>query len=115
MIKYSYKWKLEIHKKVKEIFWSEWSEDLYADKFELQNKLDKEILEGERDKSFRFDVPIAYEIKEVEVNNLEIEGIVDDYGSYEDYTVTVGETRILELIIDKFRGQRIKIYIEIIE
>ena len=60
---------------------------------------------------------IDYEVKEVEINNLEIEGIVSDWHIDEDelYIATIDNVDFANLIVNKFKGQKVKIKVEVIE
>lgn len=115
MKKYSYR---QQFKKIKEdgsLYWQNWSEELFDNKEDIEHYLIEEIKEGSKGHRGVCVVAVDYEIKEVEIKNMEIEGDVSDYGEYEDYTVLVGDTRIEDLIINKFKGQKIKMLIEVIE
>ena len=117
MIKYQYRSKL-LRIKDKTEFFDKWSDELFLDRKLLEENLDKEIQDSKKQIQNKYPphiIPISYEIKEVEINKLTVEELVDDYGSYEDYTVMVGDERIRDIIIDKFRGQKIRVSIEVIE
>lgn len=120
MIKYSYRIKSKQMKgnpeDIGREIWDEWSSELFSDRNCLIQMLDEEFKNNqENSNQWRFYAHVCYEIKEVEINNMTIEGIVSDWGEYEDYTVQVGDQKIERLIIDKFKGQKIKINIEVLE
>jgi hypothetical protein len=113
MIKYSYREKLQ---KLQDnsVIWDDWSEELFNTKEEI-DKIMQEEYEYQNKNHFHGWVIIDYKIKEVEISNLSIEGNVENYGEYEDYTVCVGDIDIARMIINKFKGQKIKVHIDVEE
>lgn len=113
MIKYIYREKYLRIDENKE-YWTAWSEELFLDREELERSL-QEVIEIDKRRTVGYSRTVGYEIQEIEPVGMDIEGLVNDYGEYEDYTVAVGDTKIDRTIINNYKGQRIRVHIEVLD
>lgn len=86
----------------------------HKNKEELIEKVEEHIKEFHQMETRFYDI-IGYDIIEHEADKKEFEGEVNHHGSYEDFTVNVGECDIQDILYKKYNGVKVKITIEPIE
>lgn len=98
------------------LVWEEWNERLFSTKEKIE-KMMKIQLEQKNfyhlNKCYKV---VDYEVKEVEINNIEIEGVISGWhiDKNELYVATIDNVNFTNLIINKFEGQKVKIKVEVI-